>query len=68
MLVQAVWVFEHCRSKEDCLFAESWVIIANNYFREDFMCGAASATPPIRKTVSSKLLGEKGILTHLRMT
>jgi hypothetical protein len=46
MFVQGVRVLENGRSREDCLFSENWVIIANNYFGENFMCGAASAIPP----------------------
>ena len=47
MFVQGVRVFENGRSKEDCLFAKDWVIIANDYLGENFMCSAAGATPPI---------------------
>jgi len=54
VLVGGVWVFEHCNSKEDCLFVIDWVIIANCYLCENFMCGAAKATPTTSKTISSE--------------
>jgi hypothetical protein len=46
MFVQGARVLENGGSEEDCLFAKNGVIIANDYFGENFMCGAASATPP----------------------
>jgi hypothetical protein len=67
MFVQGVRVLENGGSKEDCLFAENWVIIANDYFGENFMCGAASATPPTSNNDKFRSLLKKGIRTRLHM-
>jgi hypothetical protein len=66
VLVEAVWVFEYRGTKKNCLFLKNWVIIANCYLCEYFMCGAASATPTTSKLISSKCSDGKVILTRLR--
>jgi hypothetical protein len=68
VFVQGVRVFEHGGSKENCLFAENWVIIANDYLGKDFMCGTASATPPAGNNDKFRIFRIKGIPTRLRMT
>ena len=45
MLVQSARVLENSGSKDDCLFAKNWVIIANGNFCQDLMCRAASTAP-----------------------
>ena len=41
---------------------ENWVIIVNNYFGENFMCGMVSATPPASNNDKfQSLLKKKGI-------
>jgi hypothetical protein len=64
VLIQGVWVFENYGSKKDRLFEKDWVIIANYYLREYFMCGAATATPTTSKTISSELIGRMSNRYH----
>ena len=59
MFVQGVRILENGGNKKDCLFAENWVIIANNYFGENFMCGAASVTPPTSNNDKFQSLSKK---------
>jgi hypothetical protein len=55
MLVQGAWVFEHCGSKENCLFAKNRMIVRNYCLFEDFMCGATGATPTTSINISLNL-------------
>jgi hypothetical protein len=44
---------------------ENWVIIANNYFGENFMCGAASATAPGSNNDKFRSLSKKRAYEHV---
>lgn len=60
VLLRSVWIFEKCRRKEDCLFAENWMIVANCDFCESLACCAASATPTVISKLVYKFLGDAG--------
>jgi hypothetical protein len=66
VFLQGVRVLENGGGKEDCLFAKNWVVIANDYLGEDFMCRAASATPPISNNFEFRIFLKKGKPTRLR--
>lgn len=68
MFVRGVRIFKHGGSKENCLFAENWVIISNDYLGKDFMCGAASTAPPTGNNGKFRIFRIKGTPTRLRMT
>ena len=59
MVVQGLWILEDRRGKNDCLFAEGWVIVANRDFCEHLMCRAAGATPTRREKAKSRSFRRK---------
>jgi hypothetical protein len=58
MSFQRIWISDHGRSKEGCLFAKNWVIITDHSLCENFMCCTTSATPTASEIISSGLLKE----------
>src|SRR6266403_611868 len=67
VFLQVIRIFKNGRNKEECLLAESWVIVANCYFCEQFVARPTSTTPSRSKTISSEFSEENGIQTHLRI-